>query len=69
MLEKGHGRTMLCPKGSEIREPVYIEENVTLKNSIVGPNVSLGAGTFTVAVSMAPAAYIVDDYVRDARNS
>jgi glucose-1-phosphate thymidylyltransferase len=45
MLEKGHGRTMKCPKGSEIREPVYIEENVTLKDSIVGPNVSLGAGS------------------------
>jgi glucose-1-phosphate thymidylyltransferase len=45
MLEKGHGRTMKCPKGSEIREPVYIEENVTLKNSVVGPNVSLGAGS------------------------
>src|SRR5687768_18063336 len=45
MLERGHGRTMPCPKGSEIREPVYIEENVTLKDSIIGPNVSLGAGS------------------------
>jgi glucose-1-phosphate thymidylyltransferase len=45
MLEKGHGRTMLCPKGSEIREPVYIEANVTLKDSVVGPNVSIGEGS------------------------
>jgi glucose-1-phosphate thymidylyltransferase len=45
MLEKGHGRTIPCPKGSEIRQPVYIEDNVTLSNSIVGPNVSLGAGS------------------------
>ena len=45
MLEKGHGRTMKAPKGSEIREPVYIEDDVTLTNSIIGPNVSLGAGT------------------------
>ncbi len=45
MLEKGHGRTMVCPKGSEIREPVYIEDNVTLRNSVIGPNVSLGAGS------------------------
>ena len=45
MLEKGYGRTIQCPKGSEIREPVYIEDNVTLKNSVIGPNVSLGAGS------------------------
>ncbi len=45
MLEKGHGRTMKAPPGSTIREPVYIEENVTLTNSTIGPNVSLGAGS------------------------
>ena len=45
MLEKGHARSMKAPPGSQIREPVYIEENVTLKDSVVGPNVSLGAGT------------------------
>ena len=45
MLEKGHGRTMRAPKGCEIREPVYIEDGVTLTDSVVGPNVSLGAGT------------------------
>jgi glucose-1-phosphate thymidylyltransferase len=45
MLEKGHGRTMPVPKGSEIHEPVYIEENVTLKDSVIGPNVSLGTGS------------------------
>jgi glucose-1-phosphate thymidylyltransferase len=45
MLEKGHGRTMKAPKGCEIREPVYIEDNVTLRDSVIGPNVSLGAGT------------------------
>ena len=45
MLDRGHGRTMKAPPGSTIREPVYIEENVTLTNSVVGPNVSLGAGS------------------------
>ena len=45
MLEKGHGRTMKAPHGCEIREPVYIEENVKITASIIGPNVSLGAGT------------------------
>jgi glucose-1-phosphate thymidylyltransferase len=45
MLEKGHGRSMTAPSGSTIREPVYIEDNVTLTNSVIGPNVSLGAGS------------------------
>ena len=46
MLAKGHGKApKSVPKGSEIRPPVYIEDNVTLRDSIVGPNVSLGAGS------------------------
>ena len=45
MLEKGHGRTIECPKGSEIRQPVYIEDDVTLRNAVIGPNVSVGAGS------------------------
>jgi glucose-1-phosphate thymidylyltransferase len=30
---------------SQIIDPVYIEDGVTITNSKVGPNVSLGAGT------------------------
>ena len=45
MLEKGYGRTIECPKGSEIRQPVYIEDDVTLRNAVIGPNVSVGAGS------------------------
>jgi glucose-1-phosphate thymidylyltransferase len=46
MLAKGHGRApKAVPRGSEIRPPVYIEENVTLTESVIGPNVSLGAGS------------------------
>ena len=31
--------------GSKIVDPVYIEDNVTLKGSTIGPNVSIGAGS------------------------
>ena len=46
MLEKGRARR---PDGlgddARIVDPVYIEDGVTIGNSTVGPNVSIGAGT------------------------
>jgi glucose-1-phosphate thymidylyltransferase len=45
MLERGHARSITAPKGCEIREPVYIEDDVVIRDSIVGPNVSLGKGS------------------------
>jgi glucose-1-phosphate thymidylyltransferase len=46
MLERGRGRMPQDVDGSsKIFEPVYIEDGVTLTNSIVGPNVSIGAGS------------------------
>ena len=45
ILEKGRARR---PSGSgdyTIVDPVYIEDNVTLNGSTVGPNVSIGAGS------------------------
>jgi glucose-1-phosphate thymidylyltransferase len=46
MLAKGHGRApRSVPAGCQIRHPVYIEDDVTLRDSVVGPNVSLGAGS------------------------
>ncbi len=46
MLGKGHGRAPASvPPGTKILPPVYIEENVTLRDSVIGPNVSLGAGS------------------------
>lgn len=45
MLSKGHSRRPDSLDGSTIVDPVYIEENVTLKKSIIGPNVSIGAGS------------------------
>jgi glucose-1-phosphate thymidylyltransferase len=46
VLEKGAARRpKSVPSGVTINDPVYIEDNVTLSKSTIGPNVSLGAGT------------------------
>jgi len=45
MLEKGRARRPAGAGDSTIVDPVYIEDNVTLKGSTVGPNVSIGAGS------------------------
>jgi glucose-1-phosphate thymidylyltransferase len=46
MLEKGRARRPSSLDASAtIVEPVYIEEGVTIRDSTVGPNVSLSAGT------------------------
>jgi glucose-1-phosphate thymidylyltransferase len=45
MLEKGRARKPETATDSTIVDPVYIEDNVTLKGSTVGPNVSIGAGS------------------------
>ncbi|MEO6877181.1 MAG: sugar phosphate nucleotidyltransferase [Gemmatimonadaceae bacterium] len=46
MLEKGRARRPASvPAGVTIVDPVYIEDDVTLTASTIGPNVSLGAGT------------------------
>ena len=45
MLERGRARRPANSSDCRIIDPVYIEENVTLKGSTVGPNVSIGAGS------------------------
>ncbi len=45
MLEKGRARKPASVAGVTIIDPVYIEDNVTLTGSTVGPNVSISAGT------------------------
>ena len=46
MLERGRARRPAGgTDGSRIIDPVYIEDGVTITNSTVGPNVSIGAGT------------------------
>ena len=51
VLEKGAARRPThVEMGVTIHDPVYIEENVTLSQSVIGPNVSIGAGS-TIAHS------------------
>jgi glucose-1-phosphate thymidylyltransferase len=45
MLERGRARRPKNVGDSTIIDPVYIEDNVTLKKSKIGPNVSIGAGS------------------------
>ncbi len=45
MLTRGRARRPKNIGDSTIIDPVYIEDNVTLRNSRVGPNVSIGAGS------------------------
>lgn len=45
MLTKGRARRPQTLDGSTIVDPVYIEDNVTLKGSRIGPNVSVGEGS------------------------
>ncbi len=46
MLEKGRARRPdPAPEGVTFVDPVYVEEGVTITNSVVGPNVSVSAGT------------------------
>jgi glucose-1-phosphate thymidylyltransferase len=46
MLDKGRARRpQSVPAGVKIIDPVYIEDNVTLSSSTIGPNVAIGAGS------------------------
>jgi glucose-1-phosphate thymidylyltransferase len=45
MLEKGRARRPAYLDGSKVIDPVYVEDNVTLKGSTIGPNVSIGTGS------------------------
>lgn len=53
MLTKGRARRPDKADGSTIVDPVYIEEGVTLTNSTVGPNVSIGKGSVIDASQIA----------------
>jgi glucose-1-phosphate thymidylyltransferase len=46
ILEKGRARRpKSIPAGVTVIDPVYIEDDVTLSTSTIGPNVSIGAGS------------------------
>jgi glucose-1-phosphate thymidylyltransferase len=52
MLSRGRARRPKDAGDSTIIDPVYIEDNVTLRKSKVGPNVSIGAGSVLEAVEI-----------------
>ena len=45
MLDRGRSQLPESVDNSTIVEPVYIEKGVTIRNSIIGPNVSIGEGS------------------------
>jgi len=54
LLEHGRGkRPAKVPAGVQIKEPVYIEDGVTLQDSTIGPNVAVEAGSSIVGSTIA----------------
>jgi glucose-1-phosphate thymidylyltransferase len=45
VLERGGARRPADVAGTTIIDPVYVEDDVTLRNSTIGPNVSISRGT------------------------
>ncbi|MGI8497369.1 MAG: sugar phosphate nucleotidyltransferase [Gemmatimonadaceae bacterium] len=45
MLEKGRARAPAAGAGVSIVDPVYIEDDVSITSSTIGPNVSVGTGS------------------------
>ncbi len=45
MLDRGHARRPANAERSTIVDPVYVEDDVKIVDSTVGPNVSIGRGT------------------------
>ncbi len=66
MLEKGRARIPVTVGRDQVIEPVYIEDGVTIINSRVGPNVSVGTGTEIVDSTLRDT--IVGDGSRIARS-
>jgi glucose-1-phosphate thymidylyltransferase len=66
MLEKGRARLPVMIDPKDVVEPVYIEDGVTLIDSRVGPNVSIGAGTEIVGSTVRDA--VIGEGARIARS-
>lgn len=45
MLSRGRSRRPDFADGCRVVEPVYVEDKVVIRNSTIGPNVSIGSGT------------------------
>ncbi|HEU4748182.1 MAG TPA: sugar phosphate nucleotidyltransferase [Gemmatimonadaceae bacterium] len=66
MLGRGRSRQPKVSGDSSIISPVYIEDDVTLRNSRVGPNVSIGTGSVLEGVEISHS--IVGDRARITRS-
>lgn len=54
ILEKGRARRpSSVPAGVKIIDPVYVEDDVTLRDATIGPNVSIGAGSTVESSTLA----------------
>lgn len=68
MLEKGRARQPAA-LGTDVTviDPVYIEDGVTIANSTVGPNVSLGAGSTVTGSTVAHSIVGSDTSITDSQ--
>ncbi|HJU88781.1 MAG TPA: sugar phosphate nucleotidyltransferase [Gemmatimonadaceae bacterium] len=53
MLRKGRARTPVAEHETTIVEPVYVEDGVVLRQSRIGPNVSISSGTIVEGSTLA----------------
>lgn len=68
MLERGRSRRPVAIDASAtIVDPVYIEEGVTIRESTVGPNVSISAGTTIEGSTVRDAIVGAQSQVKDCR--
>jgi glucose-1-phosphate thymidylyltransferase len=68
MLEKGRARKPAnLGGGATVIDPVYIEDGVTITDSTVGPNVSIGAGTVVLGSTLRDT--IIGDQAHVSRSS
>lgn len=68
MLDKGRARRpQSLGAGATIVEPVYIEDDVTIEHSTVGPNVSLGAGSKVIGSTIEHSIVGSSTTIRDSR--
>ena len=68
MLDKGGARRpKSVPAGVKIVDPVYVEDNVTLIDSTIGPNVSISSGSRVEKSTLADTIVGADANVRNSK--
>jgi glucose-1-phosphate thymidylyltransferase len=67
LLRKGAARRPSFPAGVDVIEPVYIEDGVKIERSVVGPNVSIEAGTVITDSAVANTIVGRDSRLSDVR--